>query len=192
MDLRDSERTNNRYLVNQLLADNGFRDRHIIVMVTDIETLTIHPTSTRASTSTGTGTSSASQTQTQTRPANLPEPELGRLNPLAPFGSLNQSVVLPRGALAPTLDLVFPDPAAIILPNSVAFVESPLSFLHSCRSFVANGHSFENRAARFYNNFGQIARAQLAELRGLRALEVLAGWGNEDSECNGGEFHCWG
>ena len=161
VDRRDGGAGTNRYLVNQLLADNGFANRNIAIMVSDAETMTIQPTATGSSFS-----SSAT---------GLPSFNLGSFDPLAPFGNFNGSVILPPGTEAPTLNLVFPDPAAIIFANQPAFVETPSSFFQSCATFASNGNSFVNLAGTFFTNFQQIAAAQLAGLRAQWLLRFLGG-----------------
>lgn len=159
LDRRDGSAGTNRYLINQLLADNGVSDRNIVIMVSDIDTMTIQPTATGSSLT--------------SRSTGLPFFDLSTFDPLAPFGSLNQSVILPSGTEAPTLDLVFPDPASIIFANQAAFVESPVTFFQSCAVFAANGNSFVNLAGSFFTSFQQIAAAQLAGLRAQWLLRFL-------------------
>ncbi|CAI4219530.1 unnamed protein product [Parascedosporium putredinis] len=133
LDRRNGGAGTNRYLVNQLLADNGAGSRNIAVMVSDAETMTILPTATGSSFASQFTASTAASSSSQHRP--------------------------------PTLNLIFPDPAAIIFPNQAAFIESPNTFFQSCANFASNGNSFVNLGGAFLNGFQQIAAAQLAGLR---------------------------
>jgi hypothetical protein len=159
VDIRDTEKANNRYLINQILADNGFPDKEVVVMVSEIETMYI-----------GSPTEGLEGIFADATAASAPTatPIIAGFDPNVPFGKLNQSLILPFGALAPTLDLVFIDPAAIILPGQHnLFVESTDTFLADCGFYANNANSFFNLAAGLFTSFNQIAVAELAGLSGL-------------------------
>ena len=157
VDFRDEGKSNNRYLVNQLYADNGFADKQFVVMVSDVETMTIYPSPTASVDDIfGVGVS------LQSLPTETPN--FAAFNPGAPFGALNDSVLLPVGAPAPTLDFIFSDPASIIYPNSGLFVESGQSFLTSCNFYFGHANAFVDLTATFFTSFTQIAAVQLKGL----------------------------
>jgi hypothetical protein len=168
VDVRDAEKTNNRYLINQLLADNGFPDRQIVVMVSDFETMTVNEASPTI------GFDGILGALVSAASAPTATPIIAGFDPEAPFGQFNQSLILPFGALAPTLDLVFTDPAAIILPNQHAlFVESTNGFLADCGFYANNANSFLNLASGIFTSFNQIAVAQLKGLSGFNLFGNL-------------------
>jgi hypothetical protein len=140
--------------VNQLYADNGFADRQVVVMVSDIETMTVNldsllPDATAASVPTAT-------------------PIIAGFDASAPFGQFNQSLILPFGAIAPTVDLVFADPAAIIFAGQKnLFVESTQGFLADCAFYANNANNFLNLATGLFSSFNQVLFAQLSGLGGL-------------------------
>ncbi|CAJ2506200.1 Uu.00g003300.m01.CDS01 [Anthostomella pinea] len=118
VDARADQGAQNRYMVNQLLADNGKPDSQIMVMVSDAETMTIGASQTVDIA----GIESASAVSTPTA-----VPQIAVADPNAPFGQVNQSMIMPIGAAAPAIDVIFADPAAIILPGQTnLFVVSPL------------------------------------------------------------------
>jgi hypothetical protein len=162
VDFRDSSSVNNRYLVSQLLADNGFPDKQVVVMVSEVETMTINAVSPTL------GLDGIFASGATAASAPTATPIISGFDPNAPFGQLNQSLILPFGSLAPTMDLVFVDPAAIIYPNQAGlFVESSNSFLADCGFYADNGNSFFSLAAGIFTSFNQIALAELAGLSGL-------------------------
>ena len=61
VDARNSASINNRYLLNQLLVDNGFADKQQVIMVTESQTYTVTAT-TAAATDSTTATDSATST----------------------------------------------------------------------------------------------------------------------------------
>ena len=108
VDARADKGGQKRYMVNQVVADNGKPENQIMVMVSDAQTMTIG-----ASKTVGLGGVQAASAVTKPTAA----PALVGADPAAPYGKKNQSMILPIGAKAPAIDLVFVDPAAIILPD---------------------------------------------------------------------------
>lgn len=155
IDVRDSSASNRRYMVNQLLADNGFPDQEVVVMVSAFEVLTIAaPTATLGIED----LLSALATGGAGFPSATGLPSVGSYDPNAPFGNINESLILPFGAEAPTNALVFADPASIIFEGQHGlFVESADSFLSDCGFYSNNGNSFFNLASRVFTSFTQIA-----------------------------------
>ncbi|KAI0167513.1 hypothetical protein BJ166DRAFT_590025 [Pestalotiopsis sp. NC0098] len=136
----------NRYMVKQLLADNGKPESQMIVMVSEAATMTIQ--------------SSAPQTLSGASILSSPTgtPQLAAFDKNAPFGQVGQSIILPAGAKAPSISQVFADPAAIILPNqNNLFVEDSGAFLTDC---VQQAAFFQLQGAQIYQSFGQLAQAQ--------------------------------
>ncbi|KAI0180352.1 hypothetical protein GGR52DRAFT_587916 [Hypoxylon sp. FL1284] len=148
LDVRAGQKAQKRYMVNQVLADNGRPDRQIMVMVSDAQTMTI------GGTATATATADASAVPASQGAAATPS--LVAADPRAPFGRLNESAILPIGAVAPSIDLVFGDPAAIVLPGQDGlFVESADTFLQDCGFYSANGNAFADIASGSFASFGQ-------------------------------------
>lgn len=151
VDARAAQGAQNRYMVNQLLADNGKPDNQIMVMVSDAQTMTIGASQTVDLA----GVQAASALSQPTG-----APSLVAADPAAPFGRLNESLILPIGAQAPAIDLVFADPAAIILPGqNNLFVESTDTFLQDCGFYQSNGNAFANLASQSFASFEQITVA---------------------------------
>ncbi|KAI1335120.1 hypothetical protein F5Y15DRAFT_256907 [Xylariaceae sp. FL0016] len=149
IDARAGQNSAQRYLVNQLLADNGKPDAVATVMVSDVATMTI----------------GAAQTLVQdgvTASAAVPAATaaLQAADPAAPFGQVNQTMIMQAGAVAPTNDVVFADPAAIILPDQTnLFVESTDTFLQDCGFYQDNGQTFINLGTETLTSFQQVAGA---------------------------------
>ncbi|ORY69882.1 uncharacterized protein BCR38DRAFT_481043 [Pseudomassariella vexata] len=153
IDARADKGDQKRYMVNQVLADNGKPDQEMVVMVNDGATMTIGAAQT------------ASPDQASAASAPTASPAIAGFDVAAPFGQLNQSVILPAGAAAPAIDLVFEDPAAIILPNqNNLFVQSADSFLSDSIFYQSNGNSFLDQAAQIFESFEQLAAAQAAAI----------------------------
>ncbi|KAI1105954.1 hypothetical protein F4804DRAFT_91289 [Jackrogersella minutella] len=151
VDARAAQGGQNRYMVNQLLADNGKPESQIMVMVSDAQAMTIG-----ASQTVDLGGVAAASAVTQ--PTGTPAIQAS--DPNAPFGNVNQSMILPIGAQAPSIDLVFVDPAAIILPNqNNLFVESTDTFLQDCGFYQSNNNAFANLASQSFTSFEQITVA---------------------------------
>ncbi|KAI2630866.1 hypothetical protein GGR54DRAFT_174358 [Hypoxylon sp. NC1633] len=151
VDGRADKGNQKRYKVNQLLADNGKPESQIVVMVSDAQTMTIGASQTVDLA----GVASASAVS---QPSAIPA--LVNADPNAPFGKLNESMILPIGAQAPSIDLVFGDPAAIILPNqNNLFVESTDTFLQDCGFYQSNGNAFANLFSQTFTSFQQITVA---------------------------------
>lgn len=160
IDQRDPNNVNTRYMVNQLLADNGAPDKEIIVMLNAAEPLTIGPAPTPATLNVPgvAGVGNASQ------PSGA-APQVAPLDPNAPFGQVNGSVLLPFGSQppqAPSNAQVFADPAAIILPNQGLFVGDTNLIQQDCQLLAAG--SLFNLQAQLLANQQAIAQAQLAGL----------------------------
>ncbi|KAI1378358.1 hypothetical protein F4677DRAFT_443571 [Hypoxylon crocopeplum] len=148
VDARADKGNEKRYLVNQLLADNGKPENQVMVMVSDAQTMTIGASQTVDLA----GVASATAVS---QPTGLPA--LAALDPSAPFGKGNESMILPLGASAPSIDLVFADPAAIILPGQdTLFVESTDTFLQDCGFYSSNGNAFANLVSQSFTSFEQI------------------------------------
>ncbi|KAL7626193.1 hypothetical protein AAE478_002963 [Parahypoxylon ruwenzoriense] len=152
----------NRYLVNQLLADNGKPDNQVMVMVSDAQTMTIGASQTVDLA----GVQAASAVS---QPTGAPAALVGA-DPQAPFGRLNESLILPIGASAPAIDLVFADPAAIILAGQEGlFVESTDTFLQDCGFYQSNGRAFVDLASQSFTSFERVG------------VDVVGGSGREVS-----------
>lgn len=142
-----SNAASNRYLIKQLLADNGKPESAVVVMVSEAATMTI------AAASQPVVINGASAASTPTA-----APEIANFDASAPFGQLNQSLILPAGAQAPKIDQIFADPASIILPNQNSiFVEDSNTFLSDCAQSSA---FFQLQAAQVFGSFEQLAAAQ--------------------------------
>ncbi|EON98041.1 hypothetical protein UCRPA7_6353 [Phaeoacremonium minimum UCRPA7] len=159
VDLRDSSNKNNRYLINQLLADNAAPESQIVVMVTALDTLTVGAVATPTDLSAVLASASAVSNPTAT-------PAVASFDQLAPFGQLNQSVLLPFNSSAPSLnvDQVFVDPAAIILPNQALFVSDVNTLNQDCALVAINSGSLFNLQAALLSNLAAVAQAELAGL----------------------------
>lgn len=159
MDLRDSSNKNNRYLINQLLVDNSAPESQIVVMVTALDTMTIGAVATPTDLSAALASASAVSDPTAT-------PAVASFDQLAPFGQLNQSVLLPFNSSAPSLnvDQVFVDPAAIILPNQALFVNDVNTLNQDCALVAINSGSLFNLQAALLGNLAAVAQAELAGL----------------------------
>ncbi|KAK1464476.1 hypothetical protein CCUS01_08050 [Colletotrichum cuscutae] len=186
VDNRNQGQQNKRYLVNQLLADNGQAGKQTLVMVTDptnLEISTPQAASAQAnafgaarvqledsSSSAGSNTSDFSAQAVGSAPADNTL-SLAAFSQAAPFGQVGQSIILPAGTQAPQL-LSVPDPAAIILPQQQGlFVQNAGTFLTDCATSAANAANgnpaLAGAAAQIFSSFEQIAAAQLAGLSGL-------------------------
>ncbi|KAK2032862.1 hypothetical protein LX32DRAFT_725648 [Colletotrichum zoysiae] len=178
------EQQNQRYLVNQLLADNGAPGNQTLVMVTDPTPMQI---STEQAASSQTNAFGAASVQLENAPAvgsgnssnqavgggpnaalNAKSINLAAFDKSAPFGQIGQSVILPAGTLAPQLAST-PDPASIILPGQQGlFVQNAATFISDCATSVAGGNQvLAGVATQLFSSFQQIASAQLAGLSGL-------------------------
>jgi len=170
VDVRDANNYNNRYLVNQLLADNGRPESEIVVIVSASEAMTIGLPD-------GVDLSGFLASATA---VSLPTgvPVVGNFDPNAPFGQYNQSVLLPYGSAPPTLPdnaQIFGDPADIILAgHSGFFVEDIRAFSQDCALWGANGGSLFNLASQLVLA-EQVAAAQLVGLQiGANLGEAVA------------------
>lgn len=172
VDLRNRNAQNNRYMVNQLLADNGRPDKEVVVMISAAEEMTIGlPTPSAAADPAAASVQAQVQAQAQAAADASNQtgstPQIAAFDPAAPFGRSNQSVVLPFGSQAPTLPnraQVFADPAAVILPGARnLFVEDISRFSADCALWGANGNSLFNLQSALLAA-GQVATAQLAGL----------------------------
>ncbi|KAI1417753.1 hypothetical protein F5Y13DRAFT_185083 [Hypoxylon sp. FL1857] len=149
VDARAEKGNQKRYMVNQLLADNGKPENQVMVMVSDAQTMTIGASQT-------VDLAGVAQATAVSQPTA--KPAIVAADPKAPFGKQNgQSLILPIGAQAPSIDLVFADPAAIILPNqNNLFVESTDTFLQDCGFYQSNGNAFANLASQSFTSFEQV------------------------------------
>lgn len=181
VDVRDPANPNNRYLVNQLLADNGVQESMAVVMITAAETMTIGtnptieaPTATpvvgQPAQAVGDIPQSAPVVQGETQVTQIEQqllnggaavPILQKYNSASPFGKVGQTVLLPFGTQPPTANLVFQDPAKIIFPNQAGlFVENSLTFAQDCKIFGQLGNTFVSSAIQVFPNFQQLAGSQ--------------------------------
>ncbi|KAL0930818.1 uncharacterized protein CTRU02_213553 [Colletotrichum truncatum] len=189
VDNRNQGQQNKRYLVNQLLADNGQPGKQALVMVTDPIPMQISTKQAATSQSNAFGAarvalappfgSRSNNTDDNFKASAVSGPDavdstlrLASFDQTAPFGQIGQSIILPAGTQAPQLSLSVPDPAAIILPNQQGlFVENSATFLSDCASSAANAASgnpaLAGAASAIFSSFQQIAAAQLAGLSGL-------------------------
>ena len=170
VDSRDASGVNNRYYVNQLLADNGFPERQATVMVSEVQTMTIDSSSATSGLEAllkAAGISAAA--------APTSTPIFAAFDPNAPFGQLNQSIILPPGSPPPSIANIFVDPAAIIFPGQAGlFVENAGTFLNDCRFYSSNGNSFFNWASQLFTSFTQIS---VITLSGLSPVNVFGNSG---------------
>lgn len=171
LDVRNNNASNSRYLVNQLLADNGQPNSEIVIMVTADAPLTIGlPT---PSIDIAGILSSASAVSTPTA-----APIIAGFDAAAPFGRVNQSLILPYGSSAPTLAniaQIFADPASIILPGGGGrglFVQELSQFGSACSLWGANGLSLFNLQAALVLA-EQVAAVQLAGLQLGAGLDAI-------------------
>jgi hypothetical protein len=173
VDSRDSAALNNRYLVNQLLADNQAQSE-VVVMLTAAEAMTI-----------GLATPSVNIEGLLAASAPTGVPVIANFDPNAPFGQLNDSLILPYGSAAPTLSNVaqiFADPAAIILPGHQGlFVEDLSLFSQDCAFWGANGGSLFTLASEVIA-LQQVAAVQLAGLQLGANLNAAVAAGLLDGE----------
>ncbi|KAI0382918.1 hypothetical protein F5Y04DRAFT_251366 [Hypomontagnella monticulosa] len=148
VDTRAGKGNQKRYMVNQLLVDNGKPENQIMVMVSDAATMTIGASKTVDLA----GVQGASAV---TKPTEAPA--VVAADPKKPYGDAGKKALLPIGAKAPAIDLVFADPAAIILPNQKdLFVESTDTFLQDCGFYKSNGNAFANIGAQLFTSFEQV------------------------------------
>ncbi len=161
IDLRDSNRRNKRYMLNQIVVDNGFPGKQNLVMVTDLQEMTIAATPTFDLAGLQIGSASLISAPTAA-------PGIQNFNSNAPFGAFNGSYLLPFNTSAPQLPanaLVLEDPAKIIFPNQNLFIEDASAFAGDCNSFVAQSSSFLNIAeALLYPSIDAALTAQLGAL----------------------------
>ncbi|KAL1859607.1 hypothetical protein VTK73DRAFT_7522 [Phialemonium thermophilum] len=171
IDARDPSKVNKRYLVNQLLADNGFPDKQLVVMVTQAEEMTIAATPTLdLGRVLGTAASASAVSSATSAPI------VSSFDPFAPFGQLNGSLILPYNTSAPKNALVLDDPANIVFPNARGglFVESVDGFRSDCSTFGSRTSVFINLAnVQLFSSFQEAAAAQLAGLELGTALPVI-------------------
>lgn len=106
-------------------------------------------------------------------------PVVAGLDPSAPFGSFNGSLILPYNTSAPSSATVFEDPANIIflgnsgVSNSL-FVESVAGFQQDCAVFAAQQNSFLSLAGlQLFSSVEQAAAAQLAAIQLGTALPLI-------------------
>ncbi|KAK6210119.1 cas1p-like protein [Colletotrichum tabaci] len=180
VDNRNQGQQNQRYLVNQLLADNGLPGKQALVMVTDPTPMQI---STLKAASSQADAFGAARVELENPPAagsnnsNFRAQAVGgggddddtlklaTFSQQAPLGQIGQSIILPAGTQAPQLASV-PDPAAIILPGQQGlFVQNAGTFLADCATSAAGGNAA--LAGQIFSSFEQLAAAQLAGLSGL-------------------------
>ncbi len=171
IDLRDSSRSNKRYLLNQLIADNGFPDKLNLVMVSDRQEMTIGATPTLDLSGLQVGSATAVGTATAT-------PGIQNFNSAAPFGAFNGSFLLPFNTSAPQLPpnaLILEDPANIIFAdNTNLFVQDFSSFANDCTNFVSQSSSFLNLAsALLYPSIDAAIAAQLSLLSIGSGLPII-------------------
>ncbi|KAF4817084.1 hypothetical protein CGCSCA5_v006113 [Colletotrichum siamense] len=190
VDNRQGGGQNKRYLVNQLLADNGKPGQQALVMVNDPTPMDISTQQAASSQSDTFGAArvaldsasdAVSNNTDGVQAAAAPTPgadesdttlKLAAFDQAAPFGQVGQSIILPAGTQAPQLAASVPDPAAIILPNQAGlFVSNAATFLTDCASTAANAAAgnpaLAGAALNIFSSFQQIAAAQLAGLSGL-------------------------
>lgn len=175
VDARDPANVNKRYLLNQLLADNGAPDKQLLVMVSQAQEMTIGASPTvDLSRILGTA-ASASVLSTATS-----SPVVAGFDPSAPFGLFNGSMILPYNTSAPSSAVVFEDPANIIFAQGSGgaggslFVESAAGFSRDCAVFAAQQNSFLSLAGlQLFSSVEQAAAAQLAAIQLGTALPVI-------------------
>ncbi|KAI1640184.1 hypothetical protein F4809DRAFT_665558 [Biscogniauxia mediterranea] len=153
VDARPGSDGQKRYMVNHLLADNGKPDQAVTVMVSDAATMTVGAS---AAASNLAGVAQASAVPTPTAAA-APAVFQGA-DPAAPFGQVNQSLIMAAGSAAPAVDVVFADPAAIVLPGRAdLFVEGTATFLQDCGFYQANANAFLDLGAGVFTSFQEIS-----------------------------------
>jgi hypothetical protein len=158
VDARDASNINKRYLMNQLLADNGFPDKQMVVMVSQQQEMTIGATPTLNLD--GLVAASASAVTSPTASANV-----APFDASSPFGQFNQSLILPYNTSAPQNAVVFEDPANIIFPGQAnLFVEDAAAFPNDCAQFTVNSNSFLSAAIQLFSSTAAAAAAQLEGL----------------------------
>ncbi|KAK3939931.1 hypothetical protein QBC46DRAFT_138648 [Diplogelasinospora grovesii] len=168
IDARDPQNINKRYLMNQLVADNGFPDKQVVVMMTQQGEMTIAATPT-LDLSGILGTAAASAASIVGAATGVPK--VAGFDPNAPFGTLNQSLILPYNTSAPAAAgnaaiLVVDDPANIIFANqNNLFVESLNTLQTDCAQINANQALLD--AAVLGQVFNSIQAATAAQLAGL-------------------------
>lgn len=158
IDQRDPKNINNRYLMNQLQADNGAQGQEILVFVTAQDNIVIGATPTQAVVPGVAGVGTAISAPTSA-------PNVQNIDPNNPFGQSNGAVLLPFGTTppqAPSAAQVFADPAAIILPNQNLFVGDTTQIQQDC-ALIAAGSLF-NLQSQLLASQQAIAQAQLAGL----------------------------
>ncbi|KAB5557917.1 hypothetical protein GE09DRAFT_93093 [Coniochaeta sp. 2T2.1] len=173
IDARDPANINKRYLLNQLLADNGAPDKQLLVMVSQAQEMTIAATPTVDLSGILGTAASVSILSTATS-----SPLVASYDPNAPFGLFNGSLILPYNTSTPSSAVVFEDPANIIFQggggSSNLFVESAAGFQRDCAVFAAQQSSFLNLAAlQLFSSVEQAAAAQLAAIQLGTALPLI-------------------
>lgn len=171
IDARDPSNLNKRYLLNQLLADNGAPNKQLLVMVSQAQEMTIAASPTVDLAAILGTAASASLLSTATA-----SPIIASFDPSAPFGVFNGSTILPYNTSAPSNALVFEDPADIIFPGNSAslFVESAAGFASDCAVFAAQQNSFLSLIGlQLYSSVEAAAAAQLAAIQLGSALPVI-------------------
>ncbi|KAB5570811.1 hypothetical protein GE09DRAFT_720860 [Coniochaeta sp. 2T2.1] len=172
IDARDPANVNKRYLLNQLLADNGAPDKQFLVMVSQAQEMTIAATPTVDLSGILGTAASASILSTATS-----SPLVASYDPNAPFGLFNGSLILPYNTSTPSSAVVFEDPANIIFRGGGSgnlFVESAAGFQRDCAVFAAQQSSFLNLAAlQLFSSVEQAAAAQLAAIQLGTALPLI-------------------
>ncbi|KAH8889380.1 hypothetical protein GQ53DRAFT_226093 [Thozetella sp. PMI_491] len=171
IDSRDSKQSNKRYLLNQLVADNGFPDKLNLVMVSDKQEMTIGASPTLDLSGLQVGSASVISTPTAT-------PGIQNFNNQAPFGAFNGSFLLPFNTSSPQLPagaLVLQDPADIIFAGSTnLFVQDNNAFASDCTNFIAQSSSFLNLAsALLYPSIDAAIIAQLGALQIGGGLPII-------------------
>ncbi|CAK7212351.1 hypothetical protein SBRCBS47491_001434 [Sporothrix bragantina] len=180
---------NSRYMINQLLADNGKAASTVVVMLTAANPVTINaaqptldlsgllganssalPTGVVASVVAAASASAAAAAASGVAVSNSTSTNNGTLqvaafDPNNPFGQIGQTIILPYGSKAPSLPngaQVVADPASIILPNQRGLlVEDVNQLSQDCSLFSSNGLSLFN-----------LQSAVLQEAAAIAALEV--------------------
>jgi hypothetical protein len=174
IDARDPANINKRYLLNQLLADNGAPDKQLLVMVSQAQEMTIGATPTVDLSGIIGTAASASVLSTATS-----SPVVAGFDPAAPFGLFNGSLILPYNTSAPSSAVIFEDPANIIFPGASGlggslFVQSAAGFSQDCAVFTAQQSSFLNLASlQLFASVEQAAAAQLAAIHLGTALPLI-------------------
>ncbi|KAJ4391934.1 hypothetical protein N0V93_005554 [Gnomoniopsis smithogilvyi] len=158
VDARDPANINNRYMVNQVRADNGNNASEILVMMTADSALTIQPQATPTNLNIP-GISGAGQAISQP----TAQPQVAQFDPAAAFAqAANGAVLLPFNSTAPQPPSgaqLFPDPASIILPNQALFV-GDVNVIQQDAALLAAGSLFNLQAQLLAQQ--AIAQAELA------------------------------